>query len=80
MVGGVAVEAGGVIGPIYEISLGLEPRAVAVTKLVEGASVAPGQQLFGWVNWRGTMSPLLDVLDRTIFSIIRPRERRLVKG
>ena len=51
---GVTVEAGGVIGPAYGEAVGLEPRAVARTELGQGASVRPGQQVYGWVNWRGS--------------------------
>ena len=47
--------AGGVIGPAYVVEVGLEP--VAGLELGEGASVRPGQQLSGWVNWGGG-SPL----------------------
>ena len=54
VVGGVAVEAGGAISPAYGVAVGLEPRSIAGSELGEGASVRPGQQLFGWVNWRGS--------------------------
>ena len=60
VVGGVAVEAGEIIGPAYGISVGLELRVVAGSELGEGTSVTLGQQLFGWVYWRGmAMSTLL---------------------
>ena len=52
VVGGVAVGAAGVIGPAYAVAVGLEPRAITGSKLGEDALVRPGQQLFGWVNWR----------------------------
>ena len=52
VVGGVAVGAGGVIGPAYRVVVRLELRAIAGSEIGEGASVRPGQQLFGWVNWR----------------------------
>ena len=54
VVGIVAVGTGGVIGPAYGEAVGLETRAVAGSELREGATVNPGQQLFGWVNWRGS--------------------------
>ena len=43
----------GVIGPAYGVAVGLEPQAVAGSDLGEGATVGPGQQLFGEVNWKG---------------------------
>ena len=49
----VAVGAGGVIGPAHGVPLRLEHRAIARSELGECASVRPGQQLFGWVNWLG---------------------------
>ena len=52
VVGREAVGAGVVIGPAYGGAVGLEPRAVAGTELGVGATVGPGQQFFGWVNWR----------------------------
>ena len=39
-------------GPAHGVAVGLEPRAEAGSELWEGASVGPGQQLFGWVYWR----------------------------
>ena len=48
--GGVAVGAGGVVGPAYGVAVGLEPRAIAGSELGEYASARLGQQLFGWVN------------------------------
>ena len=53
VVGGVAVGAGLIIGPAYGMAVGLDPQAIAGSEVGEGASVRPGQQLFGWVNWRG---------------------------
>ena len=50
--GGVAVGAGGVVGPAYGVAVGLEPRAIAGSELGEYASARPGQQLFGSVNLR----------------------------
>ena len=55
VVGGVALGAGGVIGPAYGVTVGLEPRAlVAGKELGDGSVVGPCKQLFGWVNWRGS--------------------------
>ena len=53
VVSGAVFGAGGVIGPAYGVTVGLEPRAVAGTELGEGAEVGPWEELFGWVNWRG---------------------------
>ena len=36
------------------MAVGLEPQPIASMELGEGASVKLGQQLFGWVNWRGS--------------------------
>ena len=81
VVGGAAVGAGGVIGPAYGVAVGLEPLAIAALDLGEGASKRPGQQLFGWVNWRVvTLRTLLGAWYRTIFSIIQPRTKRLAMG
>ena len=52
VVGGVAVGAGGVFSPAYGLAVGLETRAIAGSELGEGISERPGQQLFGWANWR----------------------------
>ena len=41
LVGGAAFGAGGIIGPAYRVTVGLEPRAVAGTELGEGAAVRP---------------------------------------
>ena len=41
VVGGAAIRAGGVIGPAYGVTVGLEPVAVAGTELGEGAAVWP---------------------------------------
>ena len=49
VVGGVTFR---VIGPDYGVAVGLEPWKVAGSDLRKGASVWPGQKLFGWVNWR----------------------------
>ena len=51
VVGGAIIGAGWVIGPAYEVAVGPETRAR--TELGEDTTVGPGQQLFGWVNWRG---------------------------
>ena len=40
--------------PSPRSAVGLEPRAVAGTELGEGVTVERGQQLFDWVNWRGS--------------------------
>ena len=83
VVGGTAIGAGGVIGPAYGVAVRLDPRAVAGTELGEGTTVGPGQQLFSWVNWKGSghgISTLLGAWNRTISSIIQPRMRRLAKG
>ena len=39
--------------PGLGVAVRLEPWAVAGSDMGESASVWPGQQLFGWVNWRG---------------------------
>ena len=59
VVGLVAVGVGRAKGPAYRVAVGLEPRAIAVSKLVEGPSVSPGHQLFRWINWKVAMSTLL---------------------
>ena len=50
--GGAAFGAGGVTGPAYGVTVGLEPLAVAGKELGEGAAAGPWEQMFGWVNWR----------------------------
>ena len=44
---------GSSVGPAYRVTVGLEPRAVTGSELGEAPSVRLGQQLFGWVYWRG---------------------------
>ena len=48
VVGREAFGAGGVIGPAYRATVGLEPRAVAGTELEEGAAVQLCQLEGGW--------------------------------
>ena len=50
---GVAIGAGGVIGPAFWMAVMLEPWKVTGSDLEKGASERPGQQLFGWVHWKG---------------------------
>ena len=41
MVGNMAVGSCGVIGPAYEVAVGMEPGAVARTELGKGTSIGP---------------------------------------
>ena len=41
VVGGVVIETDGVIDPAYRVAVGLEPRAMTVTELGDGAVVLP---------------------------------------